>query len=937
MKICLYISILFFLCYASPPIYGQGKIAPFNDDFITAISNSNDEFQEALPFPIKLGFNAYQYKSSKDLPDYFDLRGTGLIPPVKTQSSGGCWAYSSMSTLESRLLVLGDDLYDFSARNLQYCNGFDPNRYSNGNAWMTTAYFARQSGPLLAGQDVTSNAPNNDCPIGEEPAFLVRESRYPPNNINTIKELVMDVGSIWSLLYYNSTYFNDADDTYYYGGAHDVNHVLNIVGWDDNKVTVGGTGAWICQNTYGTGWGEDGFVYVSYNDSQFLIYNAYFPTYESYSSSSRVLLYDELGNYGGYGFNSETETAYVLVKFELSEDMILDKIGTYALAYGTTFNIEFYHNFNEATGVLSGLLASLSPEATSYPGLYTYPLDEQLSLNNGDIIYVKIEYTTPSFKFPIPIEYFIDGYSDPVIESDIAWVSETGGNDWSAIGDNTDEPYDPCINLYGYSKSDVTIWNGSSWDNGSPTAAKEAIIDGNMATVADIECNSLTINKGKTFNIDVNTGLTVNKAFFNNGTINVLSSVNGSGSLITKGSVNNLGTFNFQKYISKDQWHFISVPVSGITSDIFNGNYLQYWNEPDTSWHEVTSLNVDIQKGIGYSLWLDEPSIFTFSGAPYSGNVKNSLTYSFTPDESDTHIGANFMGNPYPSSIDWDLLNETYGAVNYWTGTQFASWNNDGGINGGTQYISPGQGFFLITTENKDLSLSNIHRTHSGINSYWKKVNIPYSSLLLQANGNGLSDELLIIIDNNASEQFEISNDALKLKSGNKLMTEIYSKTNEKNLSIDRRDETDQIQLGFECQTDGHYSFQLKDINGLNEIYLEDRKNGFLHHLNSEPYYFNWLTSDLEDRFILHFKSTGLSDVYDYGINSYISNDYLVVESEDNIDFKELLILDACGRIMYQQNVKNSGNIKIPFKEPKGLYLVRLIGNSTFVTKKVIN
>jgi len=937
MKIYLYIFLLLFLSYAFSPLFGQGKIMPLNDDFINATTNISDESQEAIPYPIKLGFDAYQYKSSKDLPEYFDLRGTGLIPPVKSQSSGGCWAYSSMSTLESRLLVLGEELYDFSERNLQYCHGFFDDRYSNGNAWMTTAYFARQSGPLLAGQDVSSYAPNNDCPIGEEPALLIRESRYPPNDINTIKELVMDIGSIWSLIYFSDTYFTDADDTYYYGGTHDVNHVLNIVGWDDNKVTAGGIGAWICQNTYGTGWGEEGFVYVSYNDSQFLIYNAYFPTYESYSSSSRVLFYDELGNYGGYGFDSETETAYVLVKFELSEDMILDKIGTYALAFGTTFNIDFYDNFNDATGVLSGLLASLSPEATSFPGLYTYPLDEQLSLNSGDIIYVKIEYTTPSFIFPIPIEYFIDTYADPVIESNIAWVSETGGVDWTAIGNNTDEPYDPCINLYGYSGSDVTIWDGSSWDNGSPTAAKEAIINGNMTTAADIDCNSLTINKEKSLNIDVNTGVTVNAGFFNNGTINVRSSASGSGSLITKGSVNNLGTFNFQKYISKDQWHFISVPVSGITSDIFNENYLQYWNEPDTSWKEITSLNFDLQKGIGYSLWIDEPSIVTFSGAPYSGNVINSMTYSFIPEEENTHIGANFMGNPYPSAIDWDLLNETYGAVNYWTGTQFASWNNDGGINGGTQFISPGQGFFVITSENKDLSLSNIHRTHSGIDSYWKNVNNPYNSLLLQANGNGLSDELLIIIDNNASQQFEISNDALKLMSGNNLMPEVYSKINGKNLSIDRRDETDQIQLGFDCQTDGDYYFQLKEVNGLNEIYLEDRKNGFEHHLNSGPYYFNWLTSDLEDRFILHLKSTGLSGVYDNGIKSYISGGYLIVESVENIDLTELLILDACGKTIYHQSVKNKSILKIPFKEPKGLYLIRLMGNSTSVTKKVIN
>ena len=435
---------------------GDIKYNHLNPDFQRAVqSNKMDRVDGYLTggiaYPVKLGYAAYQSDRNTNFPAVFDLRDLGMLPPVKTQSSGGCWAYSSMSTVESRMLMLGEGSWELSANNLKYCHGFFDSRSTNGNAWMTTAYFARQSGPLLEAQDPYpggTSQPGVDCPVNEPPAFLVRDSRYPPGDMNTIKQLVMDMGSVWSLMYINSNYFNSADNTYYYGGTHEVNHVLNIVGWDDNKVTAGGVGAWICQNTWGTGWGENGFVYVSYNDSQMLIYNAYYPNKEDYTDDSRVLFYDELGNYFSVGYDAET--AYALVKYPINENLFVEKIGTYAMAYGTVIEMEVYTEFDEATGVLSNQVGSMSPKTTDFPGFYSYSLDEQFPVNAGQTLYVKVKYTTPSYDWPIPIEEFIDTYADPQIESDVAWVSEDAqAGNWDKVGANTADNFDLCINVYG--------------------------------------------------------------------------------------------------------------------------------------------------------------------------------------------------------------------------------------------------------------------------------------------------------------------------------------------------------------------------------------------------------------------------------------------------------------------------------------------------------
>ena len=458
------LSIIFLLTITF--IYAQVP-NQINPDFLKAIQNQDEGLKGevevgGIPYPVKLGFDAYQSRNTTDLPSLFDLRGTGVLPPVKTQSSGGCWAYSSMSTVESRMLVLGQGLYNLSDNNLKYCHEFFPSRSTNGNAWMATAYFARQSGPLLEEQDPSpggTSAPGVDCPVGEAPAFLVRDSRYPPGDMNTIKQLIMDVGSIWSLIYYNATYFNAVENTYFYGGTQEVNHVFNIVGWDDNKVTDGGVGAWICQNTYGTGWGEDGFVYTSYNDSQFLIYNAYFPNYEEYTDDSRVLLYDELGNYSSYGY--ESEEGYALVKYEVTENLTIDKIGTYAMAYGTEIEMSIYSSFDPLTGSLSYQIGQVSTKTTEHPGLYTYSLDEPISVNMGNELYIKVKYTTPSYNWPIPVEMYLETYSDPYIESGVAWISGTGiEGDWLAVGDDTDYKIDLCVNVYGaYNPNPVPLSN----------------------------------------------------------------------------------------------------------------------------------------------------------------------------------------------------------------------------------------------------------------------------------------------------------------------------------------------------------------------------------------------------------------------------------------------------------------------------------------------
>ena len=69
--------------------------------------------------------------------------------------------------------------------------------------------------------------------------------------------LVNDNFSIWGYTHHNS------DEYFSYEFANTINHLIVIVGWQDDA-SIGKGGYWICKNSWGTTWGYDGFFNIEY-------------------------------------------------------------------------------------------------------------------------------------------------------------------------------------------------------------------------------------------------------------------------------------------------------------------------------------------------------------------------------------------------------------------------------------------------------------------------------------------------------------------------------------------------------------------------------------------------------------------------------------------------------------------------------------------------
>ncbi|NTW33649.1 MAG: hypothetical protein HGB12_13690, partial [Bacteroidetes bacterium] len=131
-----------------------------------------------------------------------------------------------------------------------------------------------------------------------------------------------------------------------------------------------------------------------------------------------------------------------------------------------------------------------------------------------------------------------------------------------------------------------TTWDGSAWDEGTPTSAKDAVIDGNYTIGVDqaginMATKNLTINSGKTLTVGPNKMLTISGNYVNNGILTIKSvspakaGNSGDGSMLISGTATGTGTSNIERYLSAAKWHMISSSVTAAQTSVFTGLYLR--------------------------------------------------------------------------------------------------------------------------------------------------------------------------------------------------------------------------------------------------------------------------------------------------------------------------------------------------------------------------
>ncbi|MCP4113326.1 MAG: hypothetical protein GY749_48645, partial [Desulfobacteraceae bacterium] len=451
-RISVYAVLLFTVVFSTAAFCSEPQLMPLNSMFTeyferTASSGQEEFALGQIPSPIppeihQPGFpneGASQSDSEYDMRDP-DLNGDNsdtLLTPVQNQTPcGACWTFATYGSLESSLkksLGLSDADNDYSEDNLKHLSGFEWGPCSGGNLDMSTAYLARHDGPVSETDDPYDPSETSDYCADCSPVRYVDNVAWLPvradvNDNAYIKQEILEHGGMYTSFYWNSAYYSGSPDyTYYYNGSNNINHAVVIVGWDDNKVVseAPGNGAFIIRNSWGAGWGEAGYFYISYYDTTLAFSSlGYFDDQDdSQLSFDTIYQYDPLGRTSGMGWGDKVDWGANI--FTPQADGQVAAVGFYAAASNMSYEIYIYDDFSGSQ--FSTLLASKTG-SVQYSGYYTVKLDSPVAIqsNNDFSVVMKFDTSYSGYNYPIPLERPIGGYASATANSGESYISNNG-------------------------------------------------------------------------------------------------------------------------------------------------------------------------------------------------------------------------------------------------------------------------------------------------------------------------------------------------------------------------------------------------------------------------------------------------------------------------------------------------------------------------------
>ena len=607
----------------------------------------------------------------------------------------------------------------------------------------------------------------------------------------------------------------------------------------------------------------------------------------------------------------------------------------------------------------------------------------------------------------------------------LAAVSSDVSN-WT-LSDNSVLTLGGCSYTCSSTCASTVTWNGT-W-SGTPDSSTEVIIaanyrTGNSVNEINFSACSLTINNSAILTIDNGGYVEVeNDVLVDDGALRVET----QGSFVQNDNSGSFtfgasGTANVNKVTpAKQDWlHYTywSSPVQNWTianafpntppNRRFWFNAANYLDEhtvdttngiPDDiddnndAWQYTTGTDV-MAAGVGYAATAGPFHIAggtdsaDFTGIFNTGDISTPISYNAL----NTLGSWNFIGNPYPSAIDFiafQAANSSVidGAAYFWSqaspplstnpGNQVQNFNqNDyavftigsGGVAGGTpdvptQYIPSAQGFFIAGLSNGSVTFTNSMRMADVTSNtlFFKnassKKNAGIVANKLRVNltsDNGIFNQILVSYVDGATKGYDgMSYDALKLLSNAVAILYTSMENSDKKFAIQGKapsdlTENEIIDLGFKTAIDVEtlYTLSIAQLEGdylnNNLVYLKDNLLNELHCLSTSDYIFTSEVGEFNNRFQIVFTDKALS-TDDIDLNE---NDLSIIELDNhrvnfkvsnNLNIKAVTIYDLLGRQLYNLKGNNSSETYQLSNLKSTVYIAKVeLSNGAVISKKAI-
>jgi C1A family cysteine protease len=250
----------------------QAEDRPYKVDINKFADLTTEEFATAylgLKAPSTRTGNEEVVLTATTLPASVDWRTRSAVTPVKNQGQcGSCYTFSSTGALEGLYAIKYGILKSFSEQQILDCSGSYGNYGCNGGSMTASFKYTRDYGIQL-GSSYSYLGYKSTCSYSSSNAIF--------RNVGWVSVTKYDNAQLAAAVAQQPVSAAvEADASvfqWYSGGIIDgsacgtaINHAILIVGYGTDST---GKNYWIVKNSWGTGWGEAGYVRISKTNSTY--------------------------------------------------------------------------------------------------------------------------------------------------------------------------------------------------------------------------------------------------------------------------------------------------------------------------------------------------------------------------------------------------------------------------------------------------------------------------------------------------------------------------------------------------------------------------------------------------------------------------------------------------------------------------------------------
>lgn len=436
------ISLVLALLSGIIPIENEKNIS-FDNNFSLSLpkfSQLDSGETEINPYVSALKNQVNLYGTAENLPESYDMRDSGNnISAVRDQTGyGTCWAHSAIASAETSVIGIKPEmnLSEFHTAYYTYSGGdqiepvsdnISDNLSRGGNIFAVTNLWSQWLGPVLEKRIRYGNIgffENEDAV-----ADMKYESDYHMRNAymfdydadktnlaevnNLVKQFVYGGNAVDisfhsnQAVYYNTEYFTTNSNK----KPKFANHSVVIAGWDDNypaenfTIKPENNGAWLVKNSWGDDFGENGYMWISYEDTSL----CEFAVYELEDAEKYLFNYNHdtfvaLQSLSADDDSEINDGSYMANVFHNDDYTQIEAVSTYINVPDTDYEITVYTGLTDISDPTSGMPSAVTKGNQALTGYFTLELDENVIVEPDEDFSVVVKLYSENSPFVIPLE-----------------------------------------------------------------------------------------------------------------------------------------------------------------------------------------------------------------------------------------------------------------------------------------------------------------------------------------------------------------------------------------------------------------------------------------------------------------------------------------------------------------------------------------------------